>query len=244
MKIIWLTGESGSGKTTLAKALQREWPCIILDGNEMRDSVSLGAGFSKEDRAEHNYRVARLAKVISKQLNVVVSVIAPMKNVREVIDEICSPVWIYVKRVLPEREGYFYEESDDYFTVNTDELSVAEETDRVLRFINVWPKKIYSLFIGRFSPLHAGHLALFEKVRTEGRNVCVAIRDTEISENNPYTVYERQEMLQEKAPYARVIVIPDIEEIVHGRRVGWGVREIRLDEKIESISATAIRNGL
>ena len=75
MRIIWLTGESGAGKTTLAKRLQEDWPCIILDGNEMRASISEGAGFSTDDRAEHNFRVARLARVLSKQMNVVVAVI-------------------------------------------------------------------------------------------------------------------------------------------------------------------------
>ena len=40
-----------------------------------------------------------------------------------------------------------------------------------------------------------------------------------------------------------VIVIPDIDEAVHGRTVGWGIREIKLSKEIEAISATAIRKG-
>ena len=64
-RIVWLTGNSGAGKTTIAKCYQGEYDkhCIILDGDEMRQSVSLGAGFSKEAREEHNLRVARLAWV-------------------------------------------------------------------------------------------------------------------------------------------------------------------------------------
>jgi adenylylsulfate kinase-like enzyme len=109
-KIIWLTGHSKSGKTTLAHVIKTATDCIILDGDEMRDSISLGAGFSNEERREHNLRVARLAKTLAKQTNVVVSVIAPMIDVRREITEICDPVWIYVKRNIPEREGHFYEE--------------------------------------------------------------------------------------------------------------------------------------
>jgi len=38
-----------------------------------------------------------------------------------------------------------------------------------------------------------------------------------------------------------IISIPDIEEICFGRKVGWGIREIRLDKTTEAISATKIR---
>ena len=47
--------------------------------------------------------------------------------------------------------------------------------------------KKYSLFIGRWQPLHDGHVALISQVLDEGKNVCVAVRDTEVSEKNPYT---------------------------------------------------------
>ena len=241
MEIIWLTGMSGSGKTTLAKRLQEDWPCIILDGDEMRSSISLGAGFSRADRTEHNFRVASLAKVLSKQANVVVSVIAPIAEVRKDIDKICSPKWVYVKRTLPKREGHFYEEPTDYPIVDTDKLSIEKSLALLKMYIGIEKKETYSLFIGRWQPLHDGHLALFDKVRQEGKNILVGIRDTKIDKNNPLTAHQRLEMIQEKVPYAKVIVMPDIEEIVHGRKVGWGIRQIRLDEDLENISATKIR---
>jgi len=240
-KIIWLTGQSGAGKTTLAKKLQKEWPCIILDGDEMRNSISLGTGFSREDRTEHNYKVARLAKVISNQLNVIVSVIAPIASVRASIDTICEPIWIYLKRELPPKKGHFYEEPVDYFTVDCNITSVRNSVLMIMNHLNLLTKQKYSLFIGRWQPLHQGHITLFEKVREEGREVLIAIRDTELNDDNPYTIFERQQMIKEKVPYARVIVIPDITEIVYGRKVGWGIREIRVDKEIENISATKIR---
>lgn len=40
----------------------------------------------------------------------------------------------------------------------------------------------------------------------------------------------------------KVIVIPDISEVCYSRKVGWGIREIRLDKETERISATKIRN--
>ena len=102
----------------------------------------------------------------------------------------------------------------------------------------------YSLFIGRWQPFHEGHQKLIQKVLDEGKNVCVAIRDTEISETDPYTTQERQLMINNIFPEVKVILIPDIEEVIYGRNVGWGIREIRLDEVTESISATKIRQKI
>lgn len=96
--VIWLTGQSGSGKSTLALALQKRIGSIILDGDDMRESISLDVGFSKRDRDAHNMRVARLALALAKQSPVIVSVIAPLASTRQKIDDLIRPFWVYVKR--------------------------------------------------------------------------------------------------------------------------------------------------
>lgn len=102
----------------------------------------------------------------------------------------------------------------------------------------------YSLFIGRFQPLHSGHIALIQSVLNEKKNVLIAIRDTEISKDNPYSYLERKKMFEIAfGDNVKVIKIPDIEEVCYGRKVGWGIREIRLSSEIENISATKIREG-
>ena len=137
-KIYWFSGPSGAGKTTVARRIQQidrrgeGKGYIILDGDEMRESISLGAGFSREERMQHNLRVARLAKILSSQVPVIVTVIAPMKEVREFIDGICSPTWVYIKRTMPEREGHFYEEPVGYFTSDHDKLDVMESATRIM----------------------------------------------------------------------------------------------------------------
>lgn len=104
--------------------------------------------------------------------------------------------------------------------------------------------KRYSLFIGRYQPLHDGHVKLIRKVLNEGKNVLVALRNTDIDENNPYSIEQRMEMFKEEfGDSVKVIVIPDISEVCYGRKVGWGIREVRLDEETEAINATAIRNN-
>ncbi len=100
---------------------------------------------------------------------------------------------------------------------------------------------VYSLFIGRWQPLHEGHKRLIQSVLDEGKSVCIAIRDTLVSEQNPFTVNERKAMISEAFPQARIIVIPDISEVVYGRKVGYDIREIRLDGETEAISGTEIR---
>lgn len=253
-KVIWLTGESGAGKSAVANEIRdRHMPeAVILDGDQMRDSISLGAGFSRGDRAAHNLRVARLARELSKQTTVIVAVIAPMREVRESISEICHPLWIYIERTLPEREGHFYEKPDRYLTVNHDELSIRQSTNALMEFMNICALGSrglykYSLFIGRYQPLHDGHKALIQSVLDEGKPVCIALRNTRVSETDPYSAEERRHMFVEAFPEEvssskmKIIVIPDIEEVCYGRKVGWGIRQVELDPEVEAISATEIR---
>jgi len=243
-KIVWLTGQSGAGKTTVGRPLADCLDGVLLDGDEMRDSISLGAGFSRDDRREHNLRVARLAKVLSEQKPVVVSVIAPMEEVRKEIDEVCHPIWVYVKRDMPEREGHFYEEPSEeeyHYKVDHNHL-LPMESLRSLMLVLKEDNYEYSYFIGRYQPLHEGHIKLFQSVLDEGKDVCVALRDTMITPSNPYTTAERKKMIQDVfGDRIKVIVVPDVKEVCYGRKVGWGIREIRLDMDTEAISATAIR---
>lgn len=104
--------------------------------------------------------------------------------------------------------------------------------------------KRYALFIGRWQPFHNGHKYLTDQALAEGKHVCIAIRDTELSDKNPYTVEQRIEMIwrvyQNKV---RTIVIPDIESINIGRKVGYGVNRIDPPEHITKISGTNVRAG-
>ena len=137
--ILWFTGNTGSGKTTLAKNVIKQMgkPVILLDGDQMRQTVSLGAGFSKEEREAHNLRVARLANLLSSQGHTVfVCLIAPFEDIRSKIQKICAPMWIYVKRTLPADEARPYEPPEAYaLLVDHDELDEMGAADWTIQFV-------------------------------------------------------------------------------------------------------------
>ena len=137
-KILWLTGNSGAGKTTVAKGFVKRFPSVILDGDEMRSSISTDKGFSLADRLSHNMRVARLAKVLQEQgQSVLVSVIAPTHKIRREIDKICRPRWIYIKRDSlpydPERPYELPEQPD--LIIDNDAMTKEEAIDALWKYL-------------------------------------------------------------------------------------------------------------
>ena len=112
-------------------------------------------------------------------------------------------------------------------------------------------EKKYSMFIGRWQPLHKGHLWLINERIKEGKNVWLAIRDVKPDEKNPWTAQEIEKMiyegeLKELIIDGRIIVsiIPDIESVNYGRGVGYDVIEHVPPKEIGDISATSIRNKM
>ncbi|MDX9893649.1 MAG: adenylyl-sulfate kinase [Patescibacteria group bacterium] len=264
-KIIWLTGLPCSGKTTIARELSRHIAAEILDGDDIRSIIN-NTDFSETGRKMHMLAVAEMAWRFSQYTNVIVALVSPLKAVREEI-KIKYPniIEIFVRCNLDECikrdvKGLYqkalagkitdftginapYQEPDNALELPTDQLNLKECVDLILN--NHFKPKKYSIFIGRYQPLHEGHIKLINKVLAEGKNVCVALRHTPIDKHNPYSIKERVEMFKKIfGDKIKVIAIPDITDVCHGREVGWGIREIRLDQATEEISATQIRNQL
>ena len=105
--------------------------------------------------------------------------------------------------------------------------------------------KKYALFIGRWQPLHQGHIWLVQQSLDKGEDVCIAIRNTELSEKNPYTVAQREEMIHRVwGDKVAICVIPDIKSINIGRNVGYDVIRMDPPEDIGKISGTNVRKGI
>jgi adenylylsulfate kinase len=86
--VIWFTGLSGSGKTTIAqivehKLLEAGVPIEILDGDVVRENLSKGLGFSKEDRDINIRRIAFVAHLLQRNgVFVITAAISPYRAIR------------------------------------------------------------------------------------------------------------------------------------------------------------------
>ena len=68
--VLWLTGLSGSGKSTIAVALEQQlsamgYLCRVVDGDNIRHTISADLGFTATDRAENIRRTAELCRIFA-----------------------------------------------------------------------------------------------------------------------------------------------------------------------------------
>jgi adenylylsulfate kinase len=90
---IWFTGLSGSGKTTIRMALEqklreRGLKVEVLDGDIVRQNLTKGLGFSKEDRDENIRRIGFVSNLLTRNgVIVMVSAISPYRAIRDEVRE-------------------------------------------------------------------------------------------------------------------------------------------------------------
>lgn len=173
-KVFQFTGLSGSGKTTLAievKKLLEKQGCTVevLDGDEIRKSISADLGFSREDRLENMRRIALCAKKSSSNV-VLIAAVNPYREGREYLREHCQAelVWIrcqisvlrqrdtkglYKKALLPNNDPRklenltgindpFEDPEQADFTIDTDKENVNRSTERLFNYIFVGLKNL------------------------------------------------------------------------------------------------------
>jgi adenylyl-sulfate kinase len=97
---IWFTGLSGSGKSTIAAILERDLrdrglKVEVLDGDVVRQHLSKGLGFSKEDRDTNIRRIGWVCEVLSR--NDVVAIAAAISPYREIRDEVRANIGRFVE---------------------------------------------------------------------------------------------------------------------------------------------------
>lgn len=161
--VLWLTGLPGSGKTTISSTLaplliERGLKVEVMDGDEVRKSLSPDLGFSKEDREEHAQRVTYVSKLLARNgVVVIVALIAPYRSFRQKVrKEIENYVEVHVKASVEEcirrdPKGLYkkalageikdmtgvddpYEEPVNHeVTVDTERESVGECVERITR---------------------------------------------------------------------------------------------------------------
>jgi adenylylsulfate kinase len=123
----------------------------------------------------------------------------------------------------------------------------------------MWDKKVHvkssmdrkenqwSMFVGRWQPLHEGHKAMFQQVLDAGGKVLICIRIVEPDAKNPFhawQVYDNIVNHYDGNENVDVMLIPDICSVEFGRGVGYDIIEHIPPQEIGEISATKIRKEL
>ena len=269
-RVIWLTGLSGAGKTTIAMAAAERYGCEVLDGDTIRDFFS-NHDFSHEGRKRHLLGIARMAKMISKHTHVVCSFITPYEDVREEILGILpdNAVMVHIStslKLCEERDAKglyakarsgqisnFTGISDPFDEPKCAHISMdssGEEGKSVDNLVDqlahYFEKSRAVLLPGRWQPLHLGHEWLIQRELDQGKRVVVGIRDTPISEADPFSADMRKRMIEHRyeGEDVEAWIMPDIEAISYGRKVGYDVRETDdIPPEVFEVSATGVRGG-
>jgi len=228
-------------------------------------------GFSPEERKQHLLRVASIANYEAEvNGNIVIcSFVSPSEEVRQEIKDMLR--YMYVVHVdCPEAEcmdrdvkgmwakakageikgftGYDAEyqiPEDPDVVVATDVFSVDECVDKIVNMLN--EKHRRDVFFGRWQApegIHDGHKALINTSLKAGKPVTIFIREMIAEKNkNPYDAYDIEGKIVEafKNEDVEVVVGPNLNAVCYGRGVGYEVKEIKLGEEVESISATKLR---
>ena len=110
-------------------------------------------------------------------------------------------------------------------------------------------KKPTAQMLGRWQPWHAGHQKLFEETLKRAEQVLIMVRDVQGVGDNPFDFETVKKNIEEKlnpkfeGKY-KIMLVPNITNICYGRGVGYKIEEIVLDEEIQKISATKIRQQM
>ena len=91
---LWFTGLSGSGKSTLAQEcelalLERGMKVEVLDGDVVRQNLSTGLGFSKEDRDTNIRRIGFVCNLLTRnEVVAIAAAISPYEEIREEVRQL------------------------------------------------------------------------------------------------------------------------------------------------------------
>jgi adenylylsulfate kinase len=97
---VWFTGLSGAGKSTIAEMLYHEFQARqmkteILDGDVVRQNLSKGLGFSKEDRDTNILRIGFVAELLTR--NGVATICCPISPYKETRDQVRGAIGEFVE---------------------------------------------------------------------------------------------------------------------------------------------------
>ena len=212
-----------------------------------------------------------MARMISKHTHVICSFITPYADVREkILDslpdnaimvhistslEVCEDrdvKGLYAKARSGEITNFtgvndpFDEPKCAHITLDSSGVVGNSIDDMVDQLAHLFEKPKAVLLPGRWQPLHVGHEWLIQRELDQGKRVVVGIRDTPVSDSDPFSTDARKRMIEYRYAGEEVEawVMPDIEAISYGRKVGYELREADdIPPEVFAVSATGVRGG-
>jgi len=246
---ILIMGLPGAGKTTLAGVLAPLLNAVVFNADAVRANLSRDLGFNHEDRVEHARRMGWISdRVVEAGGTVIADFICPTPVTREAFGE-AFVIWVdRIKKGRFEDTNRLFvapEHIDLHVTANGTPQYWAEKALARLR-PPFDPQKPTALFIGRYQPFHLGHQHLIEEGLRRVGQVCIAVRDTHGTDmKNPLTFFAVKQRIEAALSACAgrfvVVALPNITDVLYGRDVGYNVERIILDEAIEEISGTRMR---
>jgi adenylylsulfate kinase len=252
MKKILILGLPGAGKTTLSKALAPRLNAVHFNADAVRANINKDLGFTEGDRIEHARRMGWLCDLVTERGNYAIAdFICPTAAAREAFLANGGAFVIWVDRIKQGR----YEDTNRMFepparfdlrvTADGTPEYWADQAAELLRPV-FDSKKPTALMVGRYQPFHDGHKALIiESINRVGQ-VCIAVRDTQgTDDKNPFSFeYVRSRIEHGLRAYEgrfTVIALPNITNIFYGRDVGYKIERIDVEMSLQRISATQER---
>lgn len=237
--------------------------------------ISCDLGFSRSDRMAHLLRVASVCEILNRSgASVIAAFVSPYEEVRKkALELIPNPYLVYVQCALDvcknrDPKGLYaaaergeisnFTGIDDVYeipmdpdlVIDTEHFSEVITKAALLSFIlNDIEGQRYEpncVFIGRWSPFHRGHYELIQsQLENSDDRVLILIRPRLITEEDPWTAYERKQMIDsvyEDEPRVRTQILDgDVGAVLYGRNVGYDVDEISISL---DVSGTDIRSNI
>ena len=239
-------GLPGSGKTYLAHNLTNILKADWLNADKVRGRYN-DWDFSKNGILRQVTRMKDLANK-SKKKYVVVDFVCPIKEQFKIfkpdlivwMDTIKKSRYPTMNRIFQKPKKYDLQvtskDADFWTNIILDKIFPYKWGNR----------KPTSSLLGRWQPYHEGHYQLFLKALKISGQVIIYVKDVYNVGDNPFTFKKVKKLINMrlykmfKNRY-KVILAPNITNVVYGRKVGYKIRKINLPLNIEEISATKIR---